>query len=347
MPYLSEYRRLLFAMQWRIQLNAEQGRFEDAFEDIQALYRFGKHNKGDRTIVEQLVGVAIEAAAVATARDIIGEYKIDSKTLADFQRNFEKIIANEDFKFSFKVEHMMICDEIQRCFTSDRFGKGHLYLPRFREISGMYDDYYPYPNKGGIEFFFYNLVYSSPFLFTHPNKEQTLASANELFELWECMSSKTAAQLNPERKAIEEKINNIAGKNQFINVLFPAFSRIFTIANRAHTEVDATLAIIALTRYKQDKGQYPQDLNELITTGYLKHPPMDYFSDKPLVYKKTDDDFLLYSFGRNYADDGGQPGKGSKGRFQLWADEADAVFWPVPEPKVITAPAYEPPDFPY
>ncbi len=334
MPYLSEYRQLYFAMLWRIGFGAEQGRFEDAFEDIKALYRFGKQNKGDKTIVEQLVGIAIEARAVATAMDIIREYKIDSKTLADFQRDFEKVIADENFKFSFKVERMRICDEIQRCFTSDRIGKGHLYLPRFREISDIYDDYYPYPNRGGIEFFFYDLVYSSPFLFTHPNKEQTMASANELFELWEYMSPKTAAQLNTEREAIEEKINNIAEKNHFIGAIAPLVDRIIIIANREHTEVEATLAIVALTRYKQDKEQYPDDLDELVTSGYLKNLPMDYFSDKPLVYKKTGDDFLLYSFGPNYIDNGGKPGYDRKGEFRLWFDKnADAIFWPVPEPQ--------------
>lgn len=336
MRHLPKYHRLLFAMQWRIGFRAEQGRFEDALEDIKACYRFGKQNKGDKILIEQLVGIAIEAKTVTTARNIILKYEIDSKTLADFQGDFEKIIADEDFTFSFKAERMTMCDEIQRCFTSDRFGKGHLYLPRFREIADIYDDYYPYPNKGGFEFFFYDIVYSSPFLFTHPNKEQTLASANELFKLWEYTSSRTAARLNTEREAIEEKTNNIIENNPFLNAVSPAFAKIYIITNRAHTEVEATLAITALTRYKQDKGQYPENLDELVTKDYLKKLPMDCFSDKPLVYKNTGDDFLLYSYGPDCTDNDGKPGYDNKGKYQLWSyEDADAIFWPEPEPKTI------------
>ena len=81
-------------------------------------------------------------------------------------------------------------------------------------------------------------------------------------------------------------------------------------------------------RYRQNVGQYPQKLNELVTAEYLKQLPMDPFSDRPLVYKKRDDNFLLYSVGRNFTDDDGEFGKDKKGKIKVWADEGDAVFWP-------------------
>ena len=84
-------------------------------------------------------------------------------------------------------------------------------------------------------------------------------------------------------------------------------------------------------RYKNDKGLYPEKLQELITTGYLKELPMDSFSDKPLVYKKTDDNFILYSVGHNFKDDDGVSGKDSKGRAKPWRDNGDTVFWPLPK----------------
>jgi hypothetical protein len=48
--------------------------------------------------------------------------------------------------------------------------------------------------------------------------------------------------------------------------------------------------------------------------------------DKPLVYKKTDDNFILYSVGPNFTDDGGEPGKGKSGRIKNWTDNGDTVF---------------------
>lgn len=86
---------------------------------------------------------------------------------------------------------------------------------------------------------------------------------------------------------------------------------------------------MAILRYEKDNRGYPADLDELVTVGYLSELPIDPWSDKPLVYKKTDDGFLLYSFGLNFIDDGGELGKDKKGKVRLWADNGDAVFWPV------------------
>jgi len=58
---------------------------------------------------------------------------------------------------------------------------------------------------------------------------------------------------------------------------------------------------------------------------------MDPYGGGPLVYKTIDDDFLLYSFGINLKDDGGEPGRDSKGQVKKWSDNGDTVIWPLPE----------------
>jgi hypothetical protein len=50
-----------------------------------------------------------------------------------------------------------------------------------------------------------------------------------------------------------------------------------------------------------------------------------------LVYKKTDDNFILYSFGPDFKDDDGVSAKDSKGRVRPWRDNGDTVFWPLPK----------------
>ena len=63
----------------------------------------------------------------------------------------------------------------------------------------------------------------------------------------------------------------------------------------------------------------------------MEEIPADPFSDEALKYRKTDDDFILYSVGLNFVDDGGVPGKTKKGKNKTWTDNGDAVFWPVME----------------
>jgi type II secretory pathway pseudopilin PulG len=120
----------------------------------------------------------------------------------------------------------------------------------------------------------------------------------------------------------------IAKGNLLIEILAPAVGRVIELGNRIETEVQATVAIIALQRYRQDKGQYPDSLNDLIAAGFLKELPIDPWSDKPLIYRKTDTGFTLYSVGLNFKDDGGVPAKDKEAKI-TWDDkEGDAVFWP-------------------
>lgn len=329
MPNLSDFRRLAFSLRLRIWLNAEQGRFKDAFDDAKSCYRFGQHfKKGDKILIEQLVGIGIEALSVQTIRDIVGGYEIDSTILADLQDSFEQIVAGEDFVPSLEVERLFIYDEIQRCFTEGRFGGSHLYLSR---ISTLADG-----SQNGLDEILVGAIFSpqqwpraANVLFAHPGKEQTREMADRYYNYWDKLYHKTPGQIRAEGIDAEKEAMEIIKGNVFLQILAPALVRVNEIANRNKTEVYATVTILALLRHEKDKGSYPNDLQQLITAGYLKQPPDDVFSVKPLVYRKTDDDFILYSVGPNLTDEGGEYSRDSKGRIKNWLDNGDTVFWPV------------------
>ena len=95
---------------------------------------------------------------------------------------------------------------------------------------------------------------------------------------------------------------------------------------RYKAEESALLATIAILRYKAEKGQLPDNLEQLVSGGYLKELPMDPYSDGPLTYKRIGDDFTLYSVGADFDDDGGVRSDWGEG------DTADQVFWPVERP---------------
>lgn len=110
----------------------------------------------------------------------------------------------------------------------------------------------------------------------------------------------------------------------------PRMDQIAEMSFRGKVLYEATLTVLALRRYKQVTGQYPEKLDDLVSGGYLKAIPKDPYSTGPLVYRKTQDDFILYSIAGDFKDDGGKPipqthwnagwGGGVGG---------DRVFWPV------------------
>ncbi len=326
-PHLAEFRRLAYSLRWRAHLSAEQGRYKDAFDDINVCYRLGRHLRGDTTLIEQLVGIAIEAIALRTTRDILSKYDIDSTALAELQKNLEQMTTNEDFTVSLKAERLCMYDEIQRCFTEDRFGGGHLHLSptgltRLQVIAGLSSGGW-LDKKGWI--------YPLQVLFTHPDKQQSREMADRLYDYWEKICRKSPSQIHVEGIDIEKESMEIIKDNILLEILLPAFWKVNEISHRLVTDVRATLTIIAALRYNQDNSRLPDTLQELVTEGYLKKLPIDPHSDKPLVYKKTEAGFILYSVSTNFTDDGGKVARNEKGRVKRYADQGDWVFWPIPK----------------
>ena len=72
--------------------------------------------------------------------------------------------------------------------------------------------------------------------------------------------------------------------------------------------------MLALRRYKNMKGYWPQSLHEIkpmVTEDVLIDPQ----NNGSFVYKRTDEDFILYSRGKNNIDEAG--------------NKTDADDWPI------------------
>ena len=61
----------------------------------------------------------------------------------------------------------------------------------------------------------------------------------------------------------------------------------------------------ALAAHKAEKGRYPERLAALVPT-YLKEIPEDHYVEKPLMYRRQGQGYIVYSVGPNMKDDGGR-----------------------------------------
>jgi hypothetical protein len=100
----------------------------------------------------------------------------------------------------------------------------------------------------------------------------------------------------------------------------------------AETQRQMAAAAIALERYHQENGRYPQGLSELLP-AFLNDQPMDFMDGKPLRYRPDDNGlFVLYSVGLNGRDDGGNGWPEhflNNSKFPAWKDGQDMI-WPQP-----------------
>jgi hypothetical protein len=145
-----------------------------------------------------------------------------------------------------------------------------------------------------------------------------------MYDYFDTVRLTTPWQLRSEGNDVNVVAERMAKGTLLVRMLIPAFDKVLSISYRAQVNTDALIAVIAILQYKAKTGQYPQDLQELVTAGYLEKLPMDPFSGSTLAYRVTGDNFELYSFARDFDDDGGK-------HTPDWADEGDGdfVFWPV------------------
>jgi hypothetical protein len=100
-----------------------------------------------------------------------------------------------------------------------------------------------------------------------------------------------------------------AAKAKFIRELFAdsvVAERFVQNAGDRAEQTQRNLHIaFALGAYQREHGDYPKTLDAL-APNYLPSVPKDLFTGKPLVYRPEKKGYLLYSFGPNGKDDGGQ-----------------------------------------
>jgi hypothetical protein len=316
MDNLAEYRTLARVLNWRCRYKAYQGNAESALEDCVSLVKFGRHQQGKGLLIEQLVGIAVEALAHGSILLIIERVDVPADTLKDIQEKLQDEFSSAQKVVNLDGEKAFLYDYIQRTFTDDGSGGGRM-LARGAPLA--VGDW-----KTGM-WRFATLSY--------PGRREVTRMVDQYYELAGQLLDETPLQL--ERTDESEKLGEIAGKSFLIKILAPAHDRIVNICWRVKTHRIAVLTMLALARFEKDKGRYPENLASLVELGYLKEIPLDPYSEGPLVYKKTDGSFILYSLGENLSDDGGRVARREDGRIKQWASEGDWVFWPVPESEVV------------
>ena len=318
MEILPGYRRLAFCMRWQIRRQAYEGNVEAALSDSVALTKFAGHLQGHGLMIEQLVGIAIEGLANYEILVILERVDVPADILKKTHQQLEKKFAAQGSVISLEAEKVFWYDGIQRTFTDDGQGGGRMLARGMVYV--VTDDWK------------YNLwrVVS----FDYPDRKEMVAMIDQYFARFSDALSATPWDMRNDPIKEQEPIAGVQIAPVLLIHNTEAYTRVNAITWRMKTGREALLTVLAILRYEKAKGRYPVDLNGLVEAGYLKKLPMDVFSGKPLVYKRADDNFILYSVGPNFKDDRGISGTGISGRAKKWTDNGDTVFWPLPESQV-------------
>jgi len=295
---LHPFRELTRALLWDAKIKAIQGQLQPAFENILTCYSAGRHKcRPNLLLMEQHTGLRIKQDAVHGALVILDRSKVDSKALKFLQDNLKKELDKDTYIPGSQAEKLYQYDKLQRTFIDNGKGTGRLWWRM------GFDVVIPLAGEGKI--YEHKIKMSC---FTGPTRKQVVEQIEQTSALFNQVMAKTPWQIKDEGRDYFREIDNINKRHFSLKILDIGIidpTSIFHSYHKTRAQVEALIATLAVFRFKADTDQFPESLNELVSSGYLQAVPNDPYSSSSLVYKLTEDGFKLYSVGKDFSDDYG------------------------------------------
>ncbi|UCF44474.1 MAG: hypothetical protein JSV99_06080 [Planctomycetota bacterium] len=326
LSYLSNFREAAYCLQFQSKLYAATHEIHQAFESALHMKQMAVHLYDPKMLIAQLLGMAVDGLATQAAFQTLDSAIINSKTLARFQSQLEQV-PQPDVTNSFQAEKLSAYNAVQSVFTDDGTGDGRLIphkLFTYREYLKLHGAVTKPGFYSTIPVIYLRTVWAS---LNHPTRRETLQLVEEVYELLDQLAGKTPWQMSQQGTSYDKQLQDLIHHNYFVRSRFARRGRMCEIYHRCIATNDALITTIAILRYKADHNQFPDNLDQLVSAGYMKELPMDPYSPGPLTYKRIGNDFKLYSLGSDFDDDGGT------GYNWGHREGGDQPFWPIKRPE--------------
>ncbi len=305
-----------------------EGRIGQALEKHSAVLQMGKHLCQQPALIDFLFGAALEMLST----DQLKRFTITGDATEEHLNPIEKALAEIRHDWSYDFPRFL---EHEKLFAKNLWGmfyainpEGKIRLnPGIARMAMMAQLPEDTKDELVITYWHKRLMKASAilcwfYLPTTPQKvgkvidesyEKFYAMAEPDFD-WQKKAEKPTKMLKLNYRYLVERLAEILG---------PAYYRIHDAYLRTIAQQRGSRLIIALRRYKNKDGNWPVSLDDIQSLA-PEEIFVDPMNDGPFIYKLTDENFTLYSKGKNGIDDGGKRDK--------WDEEKtgtdDRMIWP-------------------
>ena len=266
---------------------AHDGDFDTAVERIGQALNLCNHVSQPRMLLDHLVGEACKEVPLLGLRDILNEFEPDAtfleKIITDLGFHLENRVPLHEILRSARTAMILACARVMCGGSPDDLGFGTLSAKQkwriyFSRASG-----------------------------------KMLADARTADEHWERVTRITA---KPYPQALDEAIDlqdDPVSAARLENLGFPysvtRLSLVIVFRNNANSLglLRAARLGVGCRLYKAKFGEYPEKLTDLTEKlpEHFTEIPTDPFSDKPMLYKRTETGCIVYSVGAEDRRDNG------------------------------------------
>lgn len=316
LPGLQNFRMVSYTLICRAMLKADSGDFDAACADLLAVHRLARLISQGPTLIESLVGVAIEAAACEADNTLSVSGKLSVAQAREYLWRLQALPPFPSLaELLDNAERLHMLDSVMICYHHGPEYLWCLYNPQAHNPSGS-QVYPPEPPE-------YQQV-RNPRIDWNEVLRRINAWCDRLVDAADrptfAQRQQASAVMSAEQEAI---VNRLTGyqrsgpgilerlgfdisdedmrltppknTNELTDMLISqcgSMDRVSLECDRATMMLRTTQTSLALAAYKAENGHFPQNLSELCPT-YFKTVPENLFTAQPLDYQPIADGYIL------------------------------------------------------
>jgi hypothetical protein len=310
-PCVVMCRRLAHALTARAMLRVREGKFDEAWQDLLACRRLGRLVARGPSLIEFLVGIAIDQSAGDAQLAYLERARLSGKQVRDRVKDLQALPPLPPFADMIDLgERFTFLDCLQMVRRGgpgvfDAFaGRTALKKPEPKMQRALDQiDWGPAFRSGNR---WYDRLAAALRVKDRVKREQQL---NQIEEDLKALTKDVTEPANLAKLLMAKGGPAKAVSKEMADVLFslmmPAARKVQDAADRPEQGQRNLYVAFALAAYRLENGRYPAKLEEL-APKYLVSVPGDLFSGKALIYHPSENGYLFYSVGTNGKDDGGR-----------------------------------------
>ncbi len=317
LPDVQEMRDVARQLNMRVMLHLGHGRLAEAREDLLSMHRLGVHASRGGTIIEGLVGIAIDSMATAAGNRWAEMALKQPREVTAYRTALAAIPVPGDFARQLgTAERFMgldMCQALARGRTSatailtDTGALGPNQANSLVRADRLFEAFVGLSLDWNTTMVTLNRQYDA--LVEAGKMTDPLAREQKLLAL--------EAQLKAQRQetvSVRSVVNNVLGGSKFRGatlgntlgqLLLPAVVQVYEADNRIRMRRTTLLIGLASIEYFTANGAWPDSLEPLVAAKTIP-APIDVYTGSPLQWKVSDTGFRVYSIGKNRKDDGGR-----------------------------------------
>ncbi len=196
-----------------------------------------------------------------TALLILDLHNIDAENLELWQKSWEQEFKRDEYIPRFETERLVYYDLIQRNFVDNGRGTGRLAWKRASNFIVLC------PSPHNLKVFLS--------CFTGPNKNEVTEIVNSVFDHYEKVIKKTPWEIRTAEQTYRAKIERMVENEPILDSFIPPLDACRLCYYRIKARSEALVTAVSILRYKADRGNYPENLDELIQQKYLTKLPRE------------------------------------------------------------------------